>query len=62
VSLALPFGLFDTFAARTPLIEARGCSAYWEEVIGRNISSIRRVVITRAYTACAVYYGVERIE
>ena len=54
--------MFDGFAERVPLIEARGCSEHWKKVIGGNISTIRRIVVTRAYTSRIMRFAVERIE
>ena len=52
---------YDSFRSREPLIEARGCSAHWDKVIGRNMSTITSIVVTRAYTKCAMRFAVERI-
>ena len=53
--------LYDSFRSREPLIEARGCSAHWDKVIGRNMSSITSIVVTRAYTKSVMRFAVERI-
>ena len=62
VTLPLTYDMFDGFAERVPLIEVRGCSEHWKKVIGGNISTIRRIVVTRAYTSRIMRFVVERIE
>ena len=61
VTLVLTHALYDSFRSREPLIEARGCSAHWDKAIGRNMSTITSIVVTRAYTKCVMRFAVERI-
>ena len=49
ITLALTFELFDSFAARVPLIEARAANEYWTRRIWRHADTLTTLVIARAY-------------
>ena len=63
ITLALTFELFDSFAARVPLIEARAANEYWTRRIWRHADTLTTLVIARAYEKArsTQTYAVQRV-
>ena len=56
--------MYDSFADRVPLIEARAANTYWDRRIGIHAGKLSTAVIARAYKKGrdTQQYAVERVE